>query len=604
MPLYAGELNIRRGAPLAEYPAPLSEVLSAQAEDTRIHNPTNALIRLRDLNAANRDAMTDPGDPLSGRMPTYEPVIRMDAETARARVKEEGLSLNVPDEGISSKALDILIKAKREELQRQNVFSRGPDGIGAGAARLGTALLNSVYDPLNIASAFVPVIGPARYLSLLERAGSGMARAGVRMGIGAAEGAVGAAILEPLIYGAAQAEQLDYTMADSLANVAFGGVFGGGLHVTAGGVRDLVQPNWWRDGTGAEINVIRRDPDTGRGPDAAEVAVRGASPETRETMLRASVAQAAEGRLTSVDGILRAEREAIGGAYDRVRGNPAGAADDPTVRLRPMDIGEVLLERGPGTVGEKDGEITVRPGGYGLLKIIWKHGEKSTKDPAFRVTRDDVLNTADVIRDYKPVIDETQPDGKRLLEWHVRRNDGKSVIYAVRGFAENKEQHVVNVLVNEGKTQKALEMPLSELRSVEPESPAGSSQGFRRDTGSTVFSSLPNGQVNGTVARGAALAQARAEAQKNAAPGAVRSADPEASAAADQTAKAAAKGGSETLAAAEAQLEQALDMADSFAEVSGNREVMAMALGPYAKAIVRAEEYGKALKAAAACGLA
>jgi hypothetical protein len=246
MPLGAGAPILRRGAPLAEYPASLGQVLDAQAQDTRIHNPTSALMRLNRIGAAERGALVDPGDPLQGLPPVYDPPRRLTADEARARVRDEGLQLRIPDDGIAEPALRILIDAKRSELQRQSVFERGPQGVGAMSARFGTALLNSLYDPLNIASAFVPIMGQARYGALIAGASSGLGRAGVRAAVGAGEGAVGAALLEPLIYSAAQAEQLDYDMMDSLANVAFGAAFGGGLHAGVGAVRDVMQPGWWR----------------------------------------------------------------------------------------------------------------------------------------------------------------------------------------------------------------------------------------------------------------------------------------------------------------------------------------------------------------------
>jgi len=59
-------------------------------------------------------------------------------------------------------------------------------------------------------------------------------RAAVRAGIGAIEGTAGAAMLEPATYALSRAEQRDYTMADSLANLAFGGIMGGGLHAGFG----------------------------------------------------------------------------------------------------------------------------------------------------------------------------------------------------------------------------------------------------------------------------------------------------------------------------------------------------------------------------------
>ena len=56
---------------------------------------------------------------------------------------------------------------------------------------------------------------------------------------GAVEGAGGALIIEPLVYGVAQRIQADYDIYDSFLNVAFGSVIGGGLHVGAGKLKDM-----------------------------------------------------------------------------------------------------------------------------------------------------------------------------------------------------------------------------------------------------------------------------------------------------------------------------------------------------------------------------
>lgn len=592
MPLYAGELNIRRGAPLAEFPAPLSEVLRAQAQETQLHNPLQALRRLNALNAAELGDEIEQGDPFTGTLPVRADVRRADAATARARVQDEGLKLTIPDDGISERALDILMKAKRDEMRRQDVFSRGPQTIGAGAARLGTALIESLFDPLNIASAFIPIVGPARYAAMVARAGSPLARAGVRAQVGALEGAAGAALLEPLIYSAAQAEQLDYTMYDSLANIAFGGLFGGGLHTVGGAVRDVVQPGWWRTA------------DPALRPDSAPALTQSVEPELRQTALRAAVVQAATGRAIDVDPILRMEREAIGSAYDRVRGSPAGVADDPTVRLRPQDIGEVLIERGPGRILEKDGQINVRPGGYGLMKIIWKHGEASNESPAFRVTRDDVLNTANVLRDYEPIVDRVLPDGKRELEWQVERADGQRVVYSVRRFAdEDRQQRVVTVFVNRMKDQQFIDKPLSKLKNrLGPESRAEGSMPSAPDTGPQPLVSSASGQGGGsgaTVARPAGLTQAQAAAQKNASPDSIRSADPEASRAADVQSQPR----THDVASAEEELAESLTVTQEFAAALGEPDRVGRELAQFDEAIKRAEAYAKALKAGAACGI-
>jgi hypothetical protein len=158
------------------------------------------------------------------------------AEEARNRVKESGLPLTI-DGDIREGALNILMRRKQEELQRQTILASGPRGSAPVAILASFAA--SALDPLNIASAFIPVVGEARYARMLERAASSGSRFGVRAGVGALEGAVGAAIVEPLVLQNAREYQMDYDQADSLLNVAFGTVLGGGLHSIGGAVSDL-----------------------------------------------------------------------------------------------------------------------------------------------------------------------------------------------------------------------------------------------------------------------------------------------------------------------------------------------------------------------------
>ena len=93
----------------------------------------------------------------------------------------------------------------------------------------------SLFDPINIAASFIPVFGQARFAGLVAR--QGFTRA--RLAKGVTEGAVGAAIVEPIVYGVAKEVQADYGLADSLLNITFGTILGGGLHVGAGKLKDL-----------------------------------------------------------------------------------------------------------------------------------------------------------------------------------------------------------------------------------------------------------------------------------------------------------------------------------------------------------------------------
>lgn len=124
---------------------------------------------------------------------------------------------------------------KRDELLRQDIIARGAGGFWQGTAKLGVGLAGSIVDPINILSAFIPVVGEANFARILGVTGS---RALTRAIVGGIEGAAGAAMLEPVVYGLSKAEQRDYDMTDSMMNIAFGTVLGGGLHVVGGAAKD------------------------------------------------------------------------------------------------------------------------------------------------------------------------------------------------------------------------------------------------------------------------------------------------------------------------------------------------------------------------------
>lgn len=145
--------------------------------------------------------------------------------------------VDVGPEGMSDAALKIIAENYDDREYRKAIVATGPQGVGIGAAKFGVGLVASALDPVNIAAGFIPVVGQARFAAMVARNGKTLARAKR----GAAEGAFGAAIVEPVIMLAANEEQnLDYTISDSLLNVAFGTILGGGLHVGMGKVGDKI----------------------------------------------------------------------------------------------------------------------------------------------------------------------------------------------------------------------------------------------------------------------------------------------------------------------------------------------------------------------------
>jgi len=257
-----------------EQPTALSTALGLTAEETLLRSPVPSIYRAAELFAAYRNEDS--------------PLIA--SSDAKEKIKQYGFDLEVPEEGIRQSALDILIKRKQNEIRIQDTLSRSPDGFFPTTAKVATALGASLLDPLNIASAFIPVVGEARYTSLLENAGGAFGRTMVRGRVGIMEGAVGAAVIEPFVAGAAIYEQADYKMTNSIENLAFGGLFGGGLHMGVGAIGEALA----RGGSSYTSKPTGKMSET----------LNMLDPSTRQQALKTAVSQAMSGKEIDVEAIL------------------------------------------------------------------------------------------------------------------------------------------------------------------------------------------------------------------------------------------------------------------------------------------------------------
>ena len=193
------------------------ETLGEIAKDAWKYNPVSSIVRLSELEM-NRGRIDD------------EPLID------RQKLNDEYGKYNLFfEEDEKQSTVDILVSRKKSEINRQSIIQRGPQGFLPATAKLGTALVTSIADPINLAMMFIPIVGQARFAAMVARAG--LTRA--RFAKGAVEGFVGIAAVEPIVYTAATREQSDYGLVDSLIAVTFGGVLGGGLHVGIGKLKDF-----------------------------------------------------------------------------------------------------------------------------------------------------------------------------------------------------------------------------------------------------------------------------------------------------------------------------------------------------------------------------
>jgi len=201
------------------YSTTLKKTLGAVYEDTWKFNPISSIIRSYELSSTQKRAREED-----------EPLISRD----ELNNKYSDLGL-VFDQDEPQSVVDIIVDRKESERRRQSIIQRGPQGFLPGTLKFLTGLGTSVLDPINIGVSFIPVFGQLRFQRLARSVGFNKARF-VR---GTVEGSVGAAVVEPFIYSAAQKEQADYDLADSFLNIGFGTLFGGGLHVGAGKLKDI-----------------------------------------------------------------------------------------------------------------------------------------------------------------------------------------------------------------------------------------------------------------------------------------------------------------------------------------------------------------------------
>jgi hypothetical protein len=126
-------------------------------------------------------------------------------------------------------------------------------------------------DPINVGSAFIPVVGQTRFASMVARSGKNVAR----LQRGFVEGLVGNALVEPIVYGVAKSEQADYDKYDAFFNIAVGGVLGSTLHASFGKIGDVIAEK-----TG-KPNIYQR--------------LAAVSPENQQDLLRYSIGKALKG---------------------------------------------------------------------------------------------------------------------------------------------------------------------------------------------------------------------------------------------------------------------------------------------------------------------
>ena len=176
---------------------------------------------------------------------------------------------------------------------------------------------------------------------------------------------------------------------------------------------------------------------------------------------------------------IAAEIDALAAGYERVLNNPLeGEADEVLASIGREDIEEAFdVLHGPAI--EEGGEIIVQgkklkaktgSKGYGLVKIVFRHGEKGNKTPDMPIiTKEDVLRLPELVREYAPAV-----NAETTTTWRIPRSD--DLVLVIGTSREKDASRLVTMYVD-----KAGNLPLSEKRK-----PAAGSSGSKVDnTGDT-----------------------------------------------------------------------------------------------------------------------
>lgn len=238
---------------ISEFHSGMSESLGAAASEALSDLPTRQLYGLLSKPITDDNFAPSQTDALGNIVPNG-PGIAEEAKPATApvdiidandRVKKAGLApfLKLPDQpDIPPAQLEIMMTRAQQRRERDATMERGPQGFVPSALSVGTSFLVGAVDPVNVAAAFIPVMGEMRYGKMLADAGeSAASRFAVRASVGAAQGAVGQAALEPLDWWQHTQDGRDFGMADVLHNVMFGAALGGALHSGGGMVSDIIR---------------------------------------------------------------------------------------------------------------------------------------------------------------------------------------------------------------------------------------------------------------------------------------------------------------------------------------------------------------------------
>lgn len=167
-------------------------------------------------------------------------------EQANARYQQYGVSFN---SDIRENEAEVIAAKKIREYALRQRLQQTEGNFLSGASSLMGAFAGAMLDPVNIATAFIPVTRLIPALKTVEAMG-----AFGRIATKGLDGLIMNSLVEPAPLWMAGIDQRDYSMSDSLFNVVAGGVFGAGMGAFTEGVRALSHGELFNTNLAASID--------------------------------------------------------------------------------------------------------------------------------------------------------------------------------------------------------------------------------------------------------------------------------------------------------------------------------------------------------------
>lgn len=427
-----------------------------QKTGQKLKNPYNSAFEeffIEDVALGLVDAATrNPFNPKSSRFHPENVAKREQERLDKYYKKVNELKIKYPE--LKTRDLETIKKdIKEHALELYQKVNDGRDSSWLGDF-LGSAA-GSVIDPINLAATLATGGGNAGKETIAKALGkTALGEFIVNSGI--------EAVIQPSVYEYKKELDIPYSKTEAALNVVAAGA-GGAIIGTAAKALNL---------TGKELlgrykkAVAKGEKFDGKTKEAAALledqvqfddwadATSPYGTDIEGSILHKKQILAEMQRLTQ-------EESALSKGYDRIAENPAGNAMEVLAEIKPEDMEKIWVNRG-GYAGNNG----VTGSGFGMVKFIFKHGEKGSNAAA--VTKADVIGFPRIVRDFEPIINDIYGSNRT---WSVKRADGRQVIYADRVFNEDGERHLVTIHVVDKDSHKLKDI-FSEEKSRREAKPA------------------------------------------------------------------------------------------------------------------------------------